>query len=890
MSFLNRIRKVIGNLVDNTDPLNPIVSLDILPESVSSTTCEDSVLVKSDIPTLLNGEYFGWAQPENTQWSNVPAWDNRSWKVWFEALLTDGLATVNTTPVTDSFATFQLLIDEINNQLIAYGSSFRVIGHADGNRVLVCDIDFNPLLSTDAYITDNQFNNMRLFIEDSVTNNDWLVKAEEPKPVILSNVEFGSTPDYEFKKLQCVCDELKSVPDGVFDPSDSFIVIGTGPIVEVQGWLYNGVNAGDGFMATPFVSGNQISINTLSVDSVDYIPGGIIVNTYTTFQDFIDTVNVLILASGVQLATNSNNDFYVSGSDGNPIAQALVFNFFDDTASAWLIKTWLPATIELTLDGDCKRIQLPVSSQDWALQGNSGTDPGSNFVGTTDATALSFRTNDVEALLIDADGNVGIGTGIPAHKLDVDGNIQFTGALMPAGLPGTTGQVLKSNDLGLAPTWEDNSLKISDLEGADKINSIDNLDFQQTWTWSTIVTQPALTLSAPSLGPLNGSLLRLNAGAGKAITSPDTIAIRVITGTTGGLVLDTGTTGTVSIGTNSNPKAVIVGNTVSGSSVTLRGATASLAMSNTAVNFLTSSNLANGFTFGFSGTNTGNGIVVNANAMTTGSALKVATTNANLNSTDGFLNVANSATPANPLGLFARIQPNATIGSGLRILNNGNVGIGTNNPTDYVHIVKNVDEGVSILLENQNNNPSAYCSIGVLNGDILTGYGSYKSGGYAYSGTSSNHDFRITSNNLTRMNFDKNGNIAAGAFTPTAKFHTSGTLRFEGLGITSANTRFLTVDSTGVVTIKNQNQFKYDIRTVTASTTLTNTDYTVIFNGLNLTATLPVASTGTVYNIKNINATNLSVTGNIDGTVQTITLTQFQSKTFHSDAATWYSI
>jgi len=140
------------------------------------------------------------------------------------------------------------------------------------------------------------------------------------------------------------------------------------------------------------------------------------------------------------------------------------------------------------------------------------------------------------------------------------------------------------------------------------------------------------------------------------------------------------------------------------------------------------------------------------------------------------------------------------------------------------------------------------------------------------------------------MNFDKNGNIAAGAFTPTAKFHTSGTLRFEGLGITSANTRFLTVDSTGVVTIKNQNQFKYDIRTVTASTTLTNTDYTVIFNGLNLTATLPVASTGTVYNIKNINATNLSVTGNIDGTVQTITLTQFQSKTFHSDAATWYSI
>lgn len=226
----------------------------------------------------------------------------------------------------------------------------------------------------------------------------------------------------------------------------------------------------------------------------------------------------------------------------------------------------------------------------------------------------------------------------------------------------------------------------------------------------------------------------------------------------------------------------------------------------------------------------------------------------------------------------------------IRIDTNGYVGIGTDAPTDLLHVLKNVDAGVSILLENQNNNASAYCSIGVLNVDILAGYGSYKAGNFAYNGTSSNHDFRITTNNLTRMNFDKNGNVAVGNFTPTTRFHTSGSLRFEGLAITSANTRFLTVDSTGVVTIKNQNQFKYNIRTVTANTTLANTDYTVIFNGSNLTATLPTPALGTVYNIKNINATNLTVTGNIDGTVQTITLSKFKSRIFHSDATTWYII
>lgn len=50
-------------------------------------------------------------------------------------------------------------------------------------------------------------------------------------------------------------------------------------------------------------------------------------------------------------------------------------------------------------------------------------------------------------------GNVGIGLTNPAQKLDVTGNVQFSGALMPGGTAGTTGQFLISAGAGTAPTW-----------------------------------------------------------------------------------------------------------------------------------------------------------------------------------------------------------------------------------------------------------------------------------------------------------------------------------------------------------------------------------------------------------------------------------------------------
>jgi hypothetical protein len=65
----------------------------------------------------------------------------------------------------------------------------------------------------------------------------------------------------------------------------------------------------------------------------------------------------------------------------------------------------------------------------------------------TNATAFT------EWMRINTDGNVGIGTATPTEKLDLTGNVKFSGALMPNNTAGTAGQVLVSNGAGSAPNW-----------------------------------------------------------------------------------------------------------------------------------------------------------------------------------------------------------------------------------------------------------------------------------------------------------------------------------------------------------------------------------------------------------------------------------------------------
>src|SRR5262245_44714401 len=61
-----------------------------------------------------------------------------------------------------------------------------------------------------------------------------------------------------------------------------------------------------------------------------------------------------------------------------------------------------------------------VFSQSWKLIGNNGTDPATQFVGTTDNVDLVLRTNNLERLRLSSTGNLGIGTTTPSSSAILD--------------------------------------------------------------------------------------------------------------------------------------------------------------------------------------------------------------------------------------------------------------------------------------------------------------------------------------------------------------------------------------------------------------------------------------------------------------------------------------
>ena len=239
------------------------------------------------------------------------------------------------------------------------------------------------------------------------------------------------------------------------------------------------------------------------------------------------------------------------------------------------------------------------------------------------------------------------------------------------------------------------SVPISGLTAATKSNSIDNTNYDQTWNWSNANTQNPLTMNASSL--TSGNLLSLtnsnalHTGSVLNISSNTTAgtAVQINTNSlSGGKGLSINSTGTGTVGNLFYVSSASTSNFASSGNVSFNFAAHT--GSGVGINDATVTGTAQ--TINASSATAGTGLAINATALTTGSGLNVmggsvltsgsllnATASVSATTTKGLLNISNTA--ASSAGTVATIQANSTAGSGLRVLANGNVGVGTAAPT-----------------------------------------------------------------------------------------------------------------------------------------------------------------------------------------------------------------
>jgi hypothetical protein len=240
----------------------------------------------------------------------------------------------------------------------------------------------------------------------------------------------------------------------------------------------NDVLLGDGTWGTVATSAWEISGNNNTIEGTN----------------FIGTTN----AQGLDIRTNNFMAFRITqdafipptGGGGRLLAayfgnaNSPIYSFLDDSRMGM----YRSGSNQLSFSTNgAERLRLPNYAQIQSFHTGTAAVPAWSFVNSTTMgmymignNILGFSTNSLERIRINPLGHVGINNPAPAQPLDVGGNVRFSGALMPAGNAGNSGNILVSQGPGNPPVWS-NVQYGNNAHSVTLNNMVTNTD-QVSWT------------------------------------------------------------------------------------------------------------------------------------------------------------------------------------------------------------------------------------------------------------------------------------------------------------------------------------------------------------------------------------------------------------------------
>ena len=229
-----------------------------------------------------------------------------------------------------------------------------------------------------------------------------------------------------------------------------------------------GTTPGTNFLGT--TDNNDLVFKTNNTEQMRITAGGN-VGIGTSSPTYPLTVNGTASAIGVFVAPDGSNNAKITlGYNSGGTAQ-IVPNLSSDFVwqGGWGKALQMAAYHEIILNGGRASTTVP-----GFYTGNGSTyntriiNTNANTVGLT-VEGINGQTGDLQRWIVNGtaksvvnnNGYLAINKTTAAQPLDVNGNIQFSGALMPAGNAGTTGQVLVSQGAGTAPQWQNPSTALN---------------------------------------------------------------------------------------------------------------------------------------------------------------------------------------------------------------------------------------------------------------------------------------------------------------------------------------------------------------------------------------------------------------------------------------------